>query len=464
MSRFLHSTSANKYYEACPAQFWLYQTGAPRGKSPLRFRFGNTAHVALELYVNHCIAAGRRTDITVIGDVIDQAVRQTGMNLQYYEELAGVVRGFLAVYEIDVEHSIAREGGIAFDDDLNLVDWDEAIEYDRMTNPAAQKGPIFFRCKLDHSLLYLNEQTLVVQDYKSDLFAPSKTAIAEPSSRFRQQAEKYAWAAWRALFPAEFVRVEFLFLRYVAHGRVLTRSLTFAKADILAIQEAMLARAGFIEATKEFPATPGDHCESCAFRETACPVRNQLELTDPGSVMRSFLYERVQQEDRRERLKEYVAEHGYDGEMGLLRAVFEQDEKQLPDMRRVWQFFLDAGVENPWALLNLSNTAAKSILDKESFAELIRKAYDPDIAVKFNVHQRRDALVTLCEERGIETRKEGKTAMKDRTVAELAWDLAQVADQPGAGEEAMLEVDLSSVETAPPVKPFYPWLQAGGGQ
>jgi hypothetical protein len=458
MSRFLHSTSAEKYFDSCPAQFYLWQNGAPRGTEPQNYLFGRAAHVVMELYVDHCVNHERRSDITVIGQFIDQAVRSTALSLRYYDELALVVRGFLNVYEIDVEHSISREGGIAFDDELKVVEWPDAIDYDVMRTPVEAKGNVFWRCKLDHALLYLEDHTLVVQDYKSDIFAPSKSAIAEPSSRFYQQARKYAWAAWRGIYPAEIIRVDFVFMRYVAYGNPLVRSLTFTKDECLETQELQLAKSRYIEATQDFIATPGDHCANCSFRETACPIINERADADPASLMRRFLLDRVLQDERRARLKEHVAEYGYTGGLGPLRPTFEQGESEVPDMKRVWEELLDVGVENPWAVMKLSATDAKRILDKDIFERLLQRAYDKDIEVRFNVHQPKEVLLALAEARGIPTKKPGKTGMKDRTVAELAWDLANCPDEPSAGDVADLfdgrpplrdspiEIDLATIQ------------------
>jgi len=446
MSRFLHSTSADKYYDECPAEFHLYQAGAPRGPVPLNYAFGITAHLVMEDYVNHCIANGRRSDITLVQDFIDAAVRRTGLALRFYDELTLVMREFLRVYEIDVEHSLAREGGIAMDDDLNVIDWSDDVEYDRMTHPATAKGRIFFRCKLDHALLYVEDRTLVVQDYKSDVFAPSKTGISEPSSRFFQQARKYAWAAWRALYPADVVRVEFIFMRHIHFGRPTVRTIDFTKDAILETQDLMVAKARFIEATEEFPATPGDHCARCAFRETACPVRDELELEDPAAIMRKFLLDRVVQEGRRERLKQLVAEHGFDGVLGPLRAAFTATESETPDMERIWRVLEEYDVERPWALMNLSKTNAKRILDKDLYELLIANAYKSDTEIRFNVHQPLEVLQALADDRGIPTQKPGAKGMKNRTIAELAWDLAQSANGSAPqGDDETIEVDLSTL-------------------
>lgn len=459
MSRFLHSTSAEKYFDNCPAAFYLWQTGAERGREPENFIFGRAAHLVMELYVDHCVKNARRSDITAIGDFIDEAVRRTGLSLRYYDELSLVVRGFLRAYEIDVEHSLAREGGIAFDDELNVVEWSEAIDYDVMTKPVEAKGNIFWRSRLDHTLLYLEDHTLVVQDYKSDVFAPSKSAIAEPSSRFYQQARKYAWAAWRAMYPAEIVRVDFVFMRYVAYGKPLIRSLTFSKEECLETQELQLAKSRYIEATQDFIATPGDHCANCAFRDTSCPVINERVDEDPGAIMRRFLLDRVRQEERRARLKEFVAEYGYAGELGLLRAAFEQGEDNVPDMRRVWEELVDVGYEQPWAVMKLSATDAKRILDKDVYERILAKAFDKEIDVRFNLHQPKEVLVALAEARGIPTKKPGKTGMKDRTVAELAFDLANRVDGPDSSSDAAelfdtppsigdapIQIDLNTIE------------------
>lgn len=427
MSRFLHSHSAFEAFNVCPKKFELTQTGAPRGPVPDHLQFGIAAHRVMELYLNHCICRGVRSDITIIPAIVDTAVREAGMSLERYDEISLVVTEFLRVYQIDVEHSIAREGGIAFDDELEVVEWTDAIEYGRMKNPSAEKGRVFWRSKLDHTLLYLEDRTLVVQDWKSDIFAPSQSKIDDPSNRFNAQAREYAWAAWRALFPADVVRVEFLFMRHVRFGKVLTRTLEFQKDRILETQELTLSKAQFIETTEEFETKPGDHCANCQFRETSCPLAGAIEITDAGTLMRKWLYERVEQHQRYEQLKDLVARFGFDGILGPLRAVFETEERQVPDMERVWQVLQEYDVEKPWAVMTLSQTDAKNRLDKDVYEELIKRAYDPELGCRFNVHQPAEVLRAIAEAHGIDTTKEGKTKRVNKTAAELAFELAHVA-------------------------------------
>lgn len=435
MTRDLHSSSAQKYFDVCPVQYDLYQDGSAKGPTPEHFAFGIAAHLVMQMYVDHCVAKSRRSDVTVIGDFIDAAVRKCGLPLSRYDELTEVIRGFLAVYQIDVEHSLEREGGIAFDENLNVLPWSEAYDYDRMIRPRDHAGAgVMFRARLDHALLFPEDNRLVVQDYKTDIWLPSQSQIDDPSSRFNQQARKYAWAAWRAFFNAEVVEVVFPFIRYCAFGKVATRKLVFYKDDILQIEEQELAKIRYIEATTEFAARPGDHCASCAFRDTSCPVMVEEIVDDPEVIARKFLYQRVQQELMRDRLKEYVGLYGWTGELAALRAQFEQGESEKPDMQKVWSILEDVGYERPWAVLTLSKTDAKGLLDKDVYERIMKEAYDPEITVRFNLHQRKDVLVQLAIERGIPTQTSGKRGTKDKTVAQLAWDLAN-ADTTGGGHQ-----------------------------
>src|SRR5205085_10814189 len=111
------------------------------------------------------------------------------------------------------------------------------------------------------------------------------------------------------------VEVEFPFMRYTGYGRALTRKLTFAKDDILEIEERELAKVRFLEQTTDFPARPGDQCAVCVFRDTSCPVPVEALTDEPDSIARKFLYERVQQEIRRDRIKDFVALYGWSGEL-----------------------------------------------------------------------------------------------------------------------------------------------------
>jgi hypothetical protein len=426
MSRFLHSSSAQKYYATCPQQFLLYQTGAEKGPSPEIFRFGITAHLVMQYYVDWCIAAKRRSDITVIGECIDRAVRKVGLSIDQYDEISSVVRGYLKVYEVDVEHSYSREGGLAFDDNLNSLEWNEGLDYEHMRRPMDHAAlGVMLRMKLDEVLIYPEQNRLVVRDFKSDRFVPPQTQIEDPSSRFNQQARKYAMAARRAIYPADIVEVEFPFIRYTNYGKALTRKLAFSAEDLDFIEEQELAKVRFIEETTDFPARPGDHCMACAYRTTSCPVATEVVTDDPPSLARKFVFQRVEQEELRDRIKSAVAEHGWSGELGALRSEFDQIETLQPDMGIVWKELQDIGFDHPERVLNFSKTEAKNVLDKDAYERIIAKAYVPDIAVKFNVHQKKDRLQELARERGISLTTQGKTGPKDKTVAQLAWDLAQ---------------------------------------
>lgn len=426
MSRFLHSSSAQKYFATCPQQFWLYQTGAEKGPSPEVFRFGITAHLVMQYYVDHCIAAKRRSDIAVIGEYIDRAVRKSGLSIDQYDELSLVIRDYLKVYEIDVEHSYTREGGLAFDDNLNAMEWSEGLSYEHMRRPMdhAAQG-VMLRMQLDEVLIYPDQKRLVVRDFKTDRFAPSQTQIEDPASRFNQQARKYAMAARRAIYPADLVEVEFPFIRYTNYGKALTRKLAFSAEDLDIIEEQELAKVRFIEETTSFPARPSDHCTACSYRTTSCPVATEVVTDDPASIARKFVFQRVQQEEFRDRIKEYVAQFGWSGEIGALKAEFDQSESLQPDMELVWKELSDIGFDNPWRVLNFSKTDAKNVLDKDAYERIVATAYSQDIAVRFNLHQKKEKLQELARERGISLTTQGKTGPKDKTVAQLAWDLAQ---------------------------------------
>ncbi|HMJ81707.1 MAG TPA: PD-(D/E)XK nuclease family protein [Vicinamibacterales bacterium] len=449
MTRFLHSSSTHKDFLSCPQKFLLNQDGAERGPSPENFTFGIAFHLVMQDYVDHCVAAGRRTDVTVIGDFIDAAVRKSGLSLSHYDELTQVVRGFLAVHEIDVEHSLEREGGIAFNEHLEIVPWSNDFDYDNMKRPAdvATRG-VMFRCKPDHTLVFPDEDRLLIDDYKTDIFVPSQSAIEQYDSRFNEQARKMAWSAWRGRFKAEVVDVRYIFARYTAYGRALTRTLTFTRDAILEIEEQEMAKIGLIEGTTDFPAIPGDKCSMCSYRNTACPLAVEAVTDDIVDVAKRFIFERVRQEERRERVKEVVAGGGWTGELGALRLEFEQGESQVPDMEKVWHELQNIGHERPWALMSLSNTAAKGLLEKEDYEHLVKVAYDPEITVRFNLHQKKDVLIQLAVARGIPTQTQGKNGMKDKTVAQLAADLAGVATdyQPPRPMDEPVAVDLATIE------------------
>lgn len=426
MTRYLHSSSFQKQLDVCPQAGWLYQTGAGKGPTPDHFLFGQAAHLVMQYYVDHCVANRRRTDISIIGDFIDAAMKKLRLPIAKRDELDVVIRGYLNVYEIDVEHSLEREGGIALDDNLAAVTWSDDLDYDVMRRPMDQAARgIMFRARLDETKLFLDEKRLEIVDFKSDKFAPSQSAIEEPSSRFYQQGKKYAWAGFRAKYPADVIEVTFSFMRFVKYGKALTRRLIFTREDMAFVEEQELAKINLIEKMTDFPARPGDQCKSCVYRETSCPIPTDLVTEDPASIARKYLFGEAQQEMLRERIKENIAQYGWDGEMGALRSEFTSGTKEVPDMKEVWRELQDVGIEEPWRFMSFSNSDAKNLLDKDVYERIKAAAYKPEETVRFNVHQAKPVLTELARAHGIPTQVQGAKGMKDKTVAQLAWDLAQ---------------------------------------
>jgi hypothetical protein len=454
MTRFLHSSSFQKQLDVCPQAGWLYQSGAEKGPTPDHFLFGQAAHLVMQMYVDWCVSQRRRTDISVIGDFIDAATKKLRLPIAKRDELDVVIRGYLNVYEIDVEHSLEREGGIAFDEELNARPWSDEYDYETMKNPAAiaARG-IMFRARLDETKLFPGESRLEIVDFKSDRFAPSQSSIEDPSSRFYQQGKKYAWAGFRAIYPADIVEVTFSFMRFVKYGKALTRRLIFTREDMAAIEEQEIAKIRLIEGMTDFPARPGDQCKSCVFRETACPVPTEILTDDPAAIARKYLYGEVQQEIFRDRIKENVAQYGWEGEMGALRSEFTQGTKEVPDMKEVWRELQDVGVEEPWRFMSFSNSDAKNLLDKDVYERIKAAAYRPEVTARFNVHQPKPVLLELARAHGIDTQVRGKSGMKDKTVAQLAWDLANLTTQDGGHQPERPALQDDAVPAAPMAPP-----------
>lgn len=415
--RFLHSNSAHEAFDTCRAKFRLMQENAPRGGDADNLRFGITFHLFAEKYVSHCVTARRWSDIELVPTFVREAFEQSQLSTKYFEEMRLLCEQFARCYPIDPDRSIERERGVAFDESLQPVEWTDDLEYD---SPSFRRGDstAMYRTKHDHVLLDARELRLTVVNYKTDRHVPSQSEIDDPSSRFWKQARNEAWSARRRFFPrATEVVHEFVFARYTTkQGHLVMRRSVFTAEELDVYELMFLERIALIESTTEFPAISGEHCRECPFRTTGCPLRGDFLITEPEQIALRYLYDEVEQDERREALK-IMAEDGSItvGELQLL--LFETTERHVLDVAKVVDALRAEGIEEPAYLLDISLTKLKQLLDADQLERVLAAASTPETAVIFNVHQRKEQLVELAKTLGIDPGK--------KTVKQLALEIAR---------------------------------------
>jgi len=454
--RFIHSHSFHGAFDECKARFYLLQTGAPRSREANNFLFGRTFHKFAELYRNHCIARSRWSDVEIVGDLIDEAFRITGLSTASYEAISLLAKTFVANERIDIERSLQREAGIALDENLQLLPWSEDYEYDSpnfahpFTACACEGGNtcancripgdgrclycgetkeharhlLFLRMQLDEVLIDAGEHLLVIDDWKTDYFVPSQSDIDDPEKRWWKQGVQYAWGALHYLYPsAVAVEVNFKFVRWNVK-----RTIVFYRDEIEAFAETFVRRINFIEQATEFPATPGEHCRSCPFIGGACPIAAKTAKygDDIEALAAKFVYVEAVQAERRDALKGHAGTDGIIMVGGLPVAIFEKTERHVLDVRKALEAMRAEGIEGPEYLLDISPSKLKDKLDADLFARVIAAATDHvEGEVVFNVHQTKPQLVCLAESLGIPDPQKMK-------VAQLALAIAKATSQKAA--------------------------------
>lgn len=430
MTRFLHSHSAHVAFDTCPAKFELGQKSAAKGAEAEELRFGKAFHRFAELYTSHCVEQHRWSDLAVLPEFLRRALEDTQLSTRFFDELYLLVKQFAQSYPIDPNLSIAREGGVALDADLNIVPWTDDLEYDS-PNFRRKASLAIFRTKHDHVMLDPVEKLLTVDDFKTDLHIPSASEVMDPTSRWWKQGHLGAWSARRAFFPpAELVRFRFVFVRYTNQtGKFITRTIDLTPDDLDRYQEIFLERMTFIETRKEFPAIAGEHCRQCPYLKTACPIRNEIVLDTPEEIASVYLHSRVIQEERREWLKQITEADGPITIGGVQLGLFETEETRALDVAKALEALEKEGFENPALLLDVSITKLKNVLDPDQFTRVIAAATTADTEVVFNLHQKKDALVALAKQLGINPNSEKGKA---KTIAQLAYELTKVTPKEAA--------------------------------
>jgi hypothetical protein len=415
--KFLHSHSAHESFDTCRAKFLLQQQGAPRRPDAPNFAFGKTAHLFFKLYRDHCIEQRRWSDIEAIGSLLDEAFRITGLSTRNYEELQLLCRMWASYQKIDIERSVMREGGIAFDENLKPLAWGADLEYDSPTFKAIGSRAAV-RMQIDETLVDPIEQQLILWDWKTDMYVPSQSEIEDPSGRWWKQANEYAWGALRALYPtATGVTFEFKFVRWNV-----TRTLYLSREDVERYGELFVRRIQFIEATEKFTATPGNHCRTCPFLSNGCPLADSLLLdeyeTDIEEVAARYLYDDAVQERRRDQLKEHADVNGIIYVDGLPLAIFEKQERKVMDVALVLDALRAEGIDNPELMLDVSPSKLKESLDSDQLARVLKvAAASTEQVVVFNVYQKKEELVALADSLGIPDAKSMKKAQLAQAIA-----------------------------------------------
>jgi len=414
--RFLHSHSLHEAFDNCPARFELLERRAPRENEATNFAFGRTFHAFADRYKSHCIETHRWSDIEIIGELVDQAIRETGLAMRFYEEMHLLCRRFAENEPIDIERSLMREGGIALDDELRLIPWDESFDYDSPNFKAAGSRAAV-RMRMDEVLIDAPLQLLLVDDYKTDMHVPSVSDVADPSSRWWKQGMLYAWGAATYLYPdAISVEVRFKFVRWN-----IVRRLTIAREDIEAFGSLFIRRVRFIEDCKEFPAVPSDQCRTCPFLEGACPIPAETAryAEEAQTLAAEFVYDEAIRELRKDELQAVIEERGGPVMIGGLPVgVFEKNERRILDVQKTIEALRAEGIEGAEYLLDISPSKLKDKLDADQFERVMKAASsEGETGVRFNVHQSKAELVALADRLGIPNPQKMKVAALAQAIA-----------------------------------------------
>lgn len=406
--RFLHSHSMHQAFDRCRAQFNLLQDGAPRSSDASNLFFGRAFHLFAKLYRDHCIVNKRWSDVEIVGNIVDQVFRETGLSMRFYELLSILCRHFVSNENIDIERSLMREGGIALDDDLQPIPWGDDLEYDS-PNFRAAGSRAALRMQLDEVLIDSVNRMLIIDDWKTDYYVPSPSEIGDPESRWWKQAMEYAWGAVRYLYP-QAIAVEFRF-KFVRWN--VTRTLVITRDEIDTFGELFVRRIRFIETANDFSATPGQHCRMCPFLTGGCPIPSETAYfaTPIEEVAATYIWSEAYREEKRDELKAYAGKEGTIMVGGLPVAIFEKTEKRFLDVQRVLDAMAAEGIENPALLLDVSPSKLEKVLDADQFDRVIAAATaSSETEVVFNLHQNKPELVALAESLGIPEPKKLKVA------------------------------------------------------
>lgn len=346
-------------YEACPAMYKFKRIDKiPATTGPAAVK-GSIVHSTIAKYIDHLQRQNLQSDITVIGDFLDQELNEKGSGLTDDDraEIREIIDRFAGSYIFDPDRILAVETKFAhgLPDGTTFVGFIDMLE-------AAEDDP----------------DVVVINDWKTDMVIRSQADVNRDL-----QLQTYAWAASLIFEDATEFRCR---LRFVRYG--FDRQVTYHRDDIPAIEERLLERIQQIKADNRYNPKPGAACAWCPY-VNICPALQSctgpVVCATPEQAQKLAgelaILER-QVKDRKEALKAWTAVNGPVKAGGLLWGHFTRSGWEVTDIREYTSRLL-ALERDPYETLRVDARALSKILSDETVKAELEPVLRPTMSTAF---------------------------------------------------------------------------------
>jgi CRISPR/Cas system-associated exonuclease Cas4 (RecB family) len=315
-----YSYSRLDLYDGCPRAYKMRYIDKRQELPSEALERGTAVHEAVAEYARHCIDTGVKTDLDFI------------RSFSGTDEVRGILETYAETHLFD--------GG-------------------NYTVEKIWKIPLgrhMWRGVID--LMRDDGKQIFISDAKTDHRIRSQTEVNHD-----RQLRYYAWTALKKHPNAQEAICSIDFVRYGV-----TRSITYSREDMIAIEAELLKAIELIEIDTEFKARPGTRCAWCSWTET-CPVIAQGELeviTGPNDAERaasSLIALKARIKSLEEMLKPWCTREGSINTNGMV-VGYHTSKSVGYDTNSLIALFEGRG-QNPASALKADTTAIKRLAKKD---------------------------------------------------------------------------------------------------
>jgi len=354
-----HSWTRINTYETCALQYQLVYLKKKKGSVSPIMMIGRVGHDAIKLYNRYCIENKVTSAHEKWEELTWQALENSNLPAEHHPDLFNIVKEYVDSHEVDLESVIGAEEQLAFNRNMEQVEW--------------MADDVWFRLIID--LLQIEGNVCKITDYK--------LGHAMTSNPF--QLKIYAWAIKKLYPQVTNFQIE---LDYIRHSYQDLTLLT--EEDIEDTEKKLFNRIAHIEKAEKFEPNVGVQCSHCPVWY-ACPVMTRKDIkfkfpnTENEAVEMALELEKVSrlQKELRKVLKEYCDNKGTLEAGGRLYQFKVSVAYEYENIAKLFTELDDIGIDL-FEYINVDKRKFNKIAKNEKVIEITKLLGKKKVTVTFS--------------------------------------------------------------------------------